>query len=123
MLLGERLRAIREMKQLSQGHIEKRTGLLRAYVSRVENGHTMPTIETLQKWTQALGVSMAELFSENGKAPEPLDLPVVKTPRLDKAGQNALRRLTQSLAKMSPKDRILVVELANKLAARSSRRP
>ena len=46
MLISDRLRSIREEKSLSQGDIEKRTGLLRCYVSRVENGHTVPAVET-----------------------------------------------------------------------------
>ena len=49
MIIGDRLRDLREAKQLSQGDIEKRTGLLRCYLSRVENGHTAPAIETLEK--------------------------------------------------------------------------
>ena len=49
MIIGDRLREMREAKQLSQGDIEKRTGLLRCYISRVENGHTVPAIETLEK--------------------------------------------------------------------------
>jgi transcriptional regulator with XRE-family HTH domain len=49
MIIGDRLRALREEKKLSQGDIEKRTGLLRCYISRVENGHTVPAIETLEK--------------------------------------------------------------------------
>ncbi|HXG20700.1 MAG TPA: helix-turn-helix transcriptional regulator [Methylomirabilota bacterium] len=48
------MRAIREAKKLSQGDVEHRTGLLRAYVSRVENGHTVPAIETLEKFARAL---------------------------------------------------------------------
>jgi len=55
MIIGERLRLIREEKDLSQGDIEERAGLLRCYVSRCENGHTVPSIETLEKWSQALG--------------------------------------------------------------------
>ena len=46
MIIGDRLREMREEKKLSQGDIEKRTGLLRCYISRVENGHTVPAIET-----------------------------------------------------------------------------
>jgi transcriptional regulator with XRE-family HTH domain len=42
MIIGVRLRELREQKQFSQGDIEKRTGLLRCYISRVENGHTVP---------------------------------------------------------------------------------
>ena len=47
MIIGDRLRAFREEKKLSQGDIEKRTGLFRCYISRVENGHTVPAIETI----------------------------------------------------------------------------
>ncbi len=47
MIIGDRLRELREAKNLSQEDIEKRTGLLRCYISRVENGHTVPAIETL----------------------------------------------------------------------------
>jgi transcriptional regulator with XRE-family HTH domain len=44
MVIGDRLRALREEKKLSQGDIEHRTGLLRCYISRVENGHTVPAV-------------------------------------------------------------------------------
>lgn len=54
MLIGERLRALREAKGLSQGDIEKRIGLLRCYVSRVENDHTTPAVETVEKWARTL---------------------------------------------------------------------
>ena len=50
MVIGNRLKELRESKNLSQGDIEKRTGLLRCYISRVENGHTVPAIETLKRW-------------------------------------------------------------------------
>ena len=49
MIIGDRLKDLREAKHFSQGEIEKRTGLLRCYVSRVENGHTVPAVETLEK--------------------------------------------------------------------------
>ena len=54
MIIGDRLRALHEEKKLSQGAIEKRTGLFPAYISRVENGHTVPSIETLEKFAHAL---------------------------------------------------------------------
>ena len=53
MLIGQRLRDIREMKNLGQDDIEKATGLVRPYISRVENGHTIPSVGTLQKWATA----------------------------------------------------------------------
>jgi transcriptional regulator with XRE-family HTH domain len=56
MVIGDRLKTLRETKDLSQGDIEKRTGLLRCYVSRVENGHTVPSVETLEKFARALEV-------------------------------------------------------------------
>ena len=70
MVIGDRLRSIREEKKLSQGDIEKRTGLLRCYVSRVENGHTVPAVETMEKFARALEVSMYQLFYDGNKPPE-----------------------------------------------------
>jgi transcriptional regulator with XRE-family HTH domain len=70
MLIGERLKALREQKNMSQGDIEKRTGLLRVYISRVENGHTVPAIETLEKFARALDLPMYALFYDGEKPPE-----------------------------------------------------
>lgn len=72
MIIGDRLRLLREEKQLSQGNIEKRTGLLRCYISRVENGHTVPAIETIEKLARALEVPMYQVFYDGDK---PLELP------------------------------------------------
>ncbi len=69
MLIGERLRAIREAKKLSQGDIEKRTGFKPSYISRVENGHTVPSIETLEKFARALEVALYQLFYEAEESP------------------------------------------------------
>ena len=70
MIIGDRLRALREQKNFSQGEIEKRTGLLRCYVSRVEHGHTVPAIETLEKFARALEVPMYELLYEGEEPPK-----------------------------------------------------
>jgi transcriptional regulator with XRE-family HTH domain len=71
MVIGDKLRALREQKNLSQGDVEKRTGLLRCYISRVENGHTVPSVDTLEKMARALEVPMYRLFTddEHVKAP------------------------------------------------------
>ena len=58
MVIGDRLRALREEKKFTQGDIEKRTGLLRAYISRVDNEHTVPAIETIEKFARALEVPL-----------------------------------------------------------------
>ena len=70
MIIGDRLRVLREEKKLSQGDIEKRTGLLRCYISRVENGHTVPGIETLEKMARALEISVYRLFYDGEGPPE-----------------------------------------------------
>ena len=71
MIIGDRLHALREQKSLSQGHIQKRTGLLRCYISRVENGHTVPFIEILEKMSKALEISLYQLFYEGNGTPAP----------------------------------------------------
>jgi transcriptional regulator with XRE-family HTH domain len=68
MLIGYRLKAIREQKNMSQGDIEKKTGLLGCYISRVENGHTVPAIATLEKLARAMETPMYQLFYD-GEAP------------------------------------------------------
>jgi transcriptional regulator with XRE-family HTH domain len=72
MVISDRLCQLREQKQLSQGDIEKRAGLLRCYISRVENGHTVPAIETLEKLARALEVPLYQLFYDGE---EPRQLP------------------------------------------------
>ncbi len=65
MVIGERLKGLREQKKLSQGDVEKRTGLLRCYISRVENGHTVPSVDTLEKMALALEMPMYRLFTDD----------------------------------------------------------
>ena len=69
MIIGDRLRMLREQKKFSQGEIEKRTGLLRCYISRVENGHTVPAVETLEKFARALEVPLYQLFYDGEEPP------------------------------------------------------
>jgi len=75
MLIGDRLRAIREAKKLSQDDIEERSGLKRSYISRVENGHTVPSVETLEKLARALEVPLYQLFYEGEEPPKLPKLP------------------------------------------------
>ena len=79
MIIGDRLRALREEKKFSQGDVEKRTGLLRCYISRVENGHTVPAIETLEKMARALEIPMYQLFYDGEEPPKLPNLPKRKT--------------------------------------------
>src|SRR5439155_5346483 len=79
VIIGDRLREMREEKKLSQGDIEKRTGLLRCYISRVENGHTVPAIETLEKLARALEVPLYHLFDDGEEPPKLPNLPKRKS--------------------------------------------
>jgi len=74
MVIGERIREVREQKNLSQGDIEKRTGLLRCYISRVENGHTVSAVETLEKMARALDLPLYQLFYEGENPPKLIKL-------------------------------------------------
>jgi transcriptional regulator with XRE-family HTH domain len=70
MMIGERLQVLRENKNLSQGDIEKRTGLLRCYISRVENGHTVPSVETLEKMARALEMPLYQVMYDGDRPPQ-----------------------------------------------------
>lgn len=79
MVIGNRLRELREIRKLSQRDIERRTGLLCCYISRVENGHTVPAIETLEKMARALEVPLYQLFYEGTEPPVLAKVPKRKT--------------------------------------------
>ncbi len=123
MIIGDRLRQLREAKNLSQGDIEKRTGLLRCYISRVENGHTVPAIETLEKMARAFEVPMYQLFYDGEEPPKLQNLPKLK-PSDENAwgstGKDArfLNKLRRLLAKSDDGDRKLVMHMAQKMARR-----
>jgi transcriptional regulator with XRE-family HTH domain len=123
MMIGDRLREIREEKKLSQGDIEKRTGLLRCYVSRVENGHTVPAIETLEKMARALEVPLYQLFydgEEPPKVPNLLKRKASDDTAWGNTGKEAryLNKLRHFLAKTEEGDRKIILHMAQKMANR-----
>jgi transcriptional regulator with XRE-family HTH domain len=121
MDIGYGLRSLREHKKLAQGDIEKRTGLLRCYISRVENGHTVPSVETLEKIARALEMPLYQLMYEAQEAPAlPLKHYGKQTAEWGSAGRDArfLNRLCLSLAKMSERDRKLLLSFAEKMPQR-----
>jgi len=123
MIIGDRLRELREEKKLSQGDIEKRTGLVRPYISRVENNHTVPTIETLEKWARALEVPMYQLFYDGEEPPKLPNLPK-RNPSDETAwgssGKDAqfLDKLRRLLGKSSEEDRKLLLHMVQRMANR-----
>jgi len=121
VIIGDRLRDMREQKKLSQGDIEKRTGLLRCYISRVENGHTVPAIETLEKMARALEIPMYQLFYDGEKPPELPNLPKRKASddiAWGSAGKDAryFSKLRRLLARTDEGNRKLLLHMAQKMA-------
>jgi transcriptional regulator with XRE-family HTH domain len=126
MDIGDRLRSLREAKNISQGTIEQRTGLLRCYISRVENGHTVPAVKTLAKFARALDVNLYELLYD-GDAPP-------KVPALNRRNGHRnewgtfgkesryLNKLRRFLARMSSEDRETLILVAQRVTQRKRSR-
>jgi transcriptional regulator with XRE-family HTH domain len=119
-MIGERLRTIRKDKKMSQGELEKRTGLLRCYISRIENGHTTPSLETLEKLASALGIPLYQIFYD-GDAPPKMANFLKKKDAADEWGLFGkwaafLRRLQSLLGQMEEGDRKLLLGVAFRLA-------
>jgi transcriptional regulator with XRE-family HTH domain len=123
MIIGERLRVLREEKKLSQGDVEKRTGLLRCYLSRVENGHTVPAIETLEKLARALEMPLYQLLYDGDQPPRP-DVPAAWTESSGNAWGSSgkdlrfMRKLRLLLSKMDQHDRSLLLFTVQQMANR-----
>ena len=121
MIIGDRLRALREEKKFSQGDVEKRTGMLRCYISRVENGHTVPAVETLEKFARALEVPMYQLFYDSEEPPKLPNLPMRKTAKdtaWGSSGKDArtLANFCRLLGRTREADRQLLLFMAQKMA-------
>jgi transcriptional regulator with XRE-family HTH domain len=123
VIIGERLRVLREAKNLSQGDMEKKTGLLRCYVSRVEHGHTVPAVETLEKFARALEVPMYQLFYDGEEPPKLPNLPKRKSGDdivWGNSGKDArmLDMFCRLFGRMKQDDLGLVLYMAQKMAKR-----
>jgi transcriptional regulator with XRE-family HTH domain len=126
MVIGDRLKTLREAKHFSQGEIEKRTGLLRCYISRVENGHTVPAIETLEKLARALEIPMYQLFYDGEEPPKLPNLPKRKSGSDLAWGSSGkderlLHKFRLLLSKTDEKDHRMLLFMAQKMAG--SQRP
>jgi len=123
MPIADRLRDLREAKDLSQGDIEKRTGLLRCYISRVENGHTVPAVETLEKFARALEVPLYQLFySGEGsiEIPKPSNEEGLGLGR-SRRDVRFLGRFRSLLGRIDKRDRDLLFAVARRMAYRRER--
>ncbi len=113
--IGETIRNYRLQKGMSQGDIEKRTGLLRCYLSRVENGHTIPSLDTLSKIAGAMEIALSQFFSESGHSNGSKGLPQLSDDEVRFLSQ--VRRYATNL---NDSDRKLVLAMVKKMASNSS---
>jgi transcriptional regulator with XRE-family HTH domain len=123
MIIGERLRRLREKKGFTQGHIEERSGLMKCYISRVENGHTVPSLGTLERFATALEVPLHEIFYTGVEAPVASNSS--PSHRLDPAGQQThgpdedfVLKVTGLVNRIAESDRDVLLVVAQKMAAR-----
>jgi transcriptional regulator with XRE-family HTH domain len=119
MVIGDKLKELRETKKLSQGDIEKRTGLLRCYISRVENGHTVPSVDTLEKMARALEVPMYRLFTDEDR----IEKPKISFSKVESAHNTKqdtkLRPFLKALSRLTDNDQRLLLHMASKMANRA----
>ncbi|HKS97653.1 MAG TPA: helix-turn-helix domain-containing protein [Terriglobia bacterium] len=122
-MIGVRIRQLREQKGLSQGDIEEKTGLLRTYISRVENGHTVPSLETLERFAGALDVPLYQFFYLGDGPPPPTQHLTPRRSLEELAEENGgtdakfLVKLNTFLAQLAESDREVVLALAKRMAA------
>ena len=112
MNIGETIRNFRLQKGMSQGDIEKRTGLLRCYLSRVENGHTIPSLDTLAKIATAMELPLANFFAEtNG------DNNKANLPQLSEEEVRFLSQIRRYSSNLNDSDSKLVLAMVRKMPA------
>jgi len=124
MTFGDRFRAIRQEKHLSQGDIEKRCGLLRCYLSRVENGHIAPKLATLDKLASALEIPTYQFFCEDEETPVPLTITLPNPDPYPKTIKEVrwFRSLRKALSKINQRDRRLLLDLTNRIVSLKNKR-
>src|SRR3984957_2220356 len=120
LMIAERLRLIRESKNLSQGDIEKRTGMMRSYTSRVENGHSVPGIGRLAKYAQALEVPLYQIFYDGEEASKKIKGVDLDGDKLSLSERREIESLGRRFAKLRERDKGLVRLLVAKLAKATS---
>ena len=122
MDIGRRIFELREAKGMSHGDIEEKSGLLRCYNSRVENGHTVPALETLEKMARALDMPLYALLYDGNELPrveEPEGPADDWTSQIK--GERVFKKLRRALAQMSDTDRQLLLKMAEKIV--TAKRP
>jgi transcriptional regulator with XRE-family HTH domain len=123
MEIGQKVRELREEKNLSQGDMGRRIGLLQCYVSRVERGRTIPNLETLEKFAKALEIPLYRLFTdgESVRIPKLLSTNGESSPKIGGSHHRDLRLLANAFSRMGERRQSLLLGLARKMASRRIR--
>ncbi len=117
MAIAERLKSLRLFRRMSQGDIEKRSGLLRCYISRVENGHSVPAIETLEKMARAMEIPLYALFYDGEQPPKHVPKPKPAASGWGSSGRDAqeLAKFRECLSRTNEADINLLLSIAQKM--------
>lgn len=111
MFIGARIREIRQEKNLSQGDLQRRVGLHRCYISRVEAGRSVPSVDQLYRIAAGLGVRAFELLWD-GKGAPPVPLAINHEKNDDSVSKPYMAAMVPLLSKMSDSDRRMLMRCA-----------
>lgn len=123
MLIGQRIRELRKLRGFTQGDLELHTGLFKSYTSRIENGHAVPQLVNLEKYSRALGVPLYLLFyglDDQQAKPVKCSKGSAKGRQCNSSGQvrDQLDSLRRYLSHMSEHNRRLLLDLAQRFSKR-----
>jgi transcriptional regulator with XRE-family HTH domain len=124
--IGARIRDLRKEKGLSQGEVERRTGMLRCYICRIETGHNLPSLETIERFASALDVPLYRFFQDSAHEPESTVEPSLSS-SLPDAGSDTeayfLRKLSSAWIQLGDFERRFLISMARQLATRTKETP
>jgi transcriptional regulator with XRE-family HTH domain len=119
LIIAERLKALREQKNMSQADIEKRTGLLRCYTSQVENGRITPSLKTVEKYARAFEIPLYRIFCDKEARKKPILLKAELDFERTEEGLTQVKAFAAAWSRLNERDRRLLVVIAKILVRRS----
>jgi transcriptional regulator with XRE-family HTH domain len=109
--IGKRIRELRMQRGLSQRDVQHSTNMMAAHVSRVELGHTTPSLETVERLAALFGVPLHEMFRDGTER--------AKIVAFDGEDAPVMRVLARYVRQMNPADRALLLRCAIALTRES----
>ncbi|MFX3637070.1 MAG: helix-turn-helix domain-containing protein [Candidatus Pristimantibacillus sp.] len=101
-VIGERIRNYRKKQGLSQEELAHLASMHTSYVGEIERSEKSPTLESLEKITSALGITLEELFSHSqvrSKSQHSLMISEIVN-QVQSLPMNDLKRITQVIELM-----------------------